>query len=364
MQGLPPGYQGSQQPGFPENNNSSNAHPMACLFQNFQGCLPDNSISVPHSQMISQSGMTSLPESQGMLSHTQFGVSQQEMQQTQGEGLPPGMHGSDRLPSGGVESVDAIYRAVVDAASKGMHVVITTTVSGTTQSSPVPTLSTMTAFTNSVGEPVSINHNLPHSHAAVSHSGHRVAHQEVEQTPTLSQQPRPRQVRAGRPQKHSGQGKSTVSIPEGQGALPEASHQDYFRSPGHGTPRGQWEGETGYSGSLDRGHTAWGGEEFLECSTHVRSSPCMERPGSLAPAPPCPADSSPHEGHHHSLPAPSDKAFLEDGFNRFNNCNRTAVNIVNYKERLDQTVERCAHMNGGWRRTPPGPVLSTGVRCV
>ncbi|XP_036838237.1 methyl-CpG-binding domain protein 5 isoform X3 [Oncorhynchus mykiss] len=347
MQGLPPGYQGSQQPGFPENNNSSNAHPMACLFQNFQGCLPDNSISVPHSQMISQSGMTSLPESQGMLSHTQFGVSQQEMQQTQGEGLPPGMHGSDRLPSGGVESVDAIYRAVVDAASKGMHVVITTTVSGTTQSSPVPTLSTMTAFTNSVGEPVSINHNLPHSHAAVSHSGHLVAHQEGEQTPTLSQQPRPRQVRAGRPRKHSGQGKSTVSIPEGQGALPEASHQDYFRSPGHGTPRGQWEGETGYSGSLDRGHTAWGGEEFLECSTHVRSSPCMERPGSLAPAPPCPADSSPHEGHHHSLPVPSDKAFLEDGFNRFNNCNRTAVNIVNYKERLDQTVERCAHMNGG-----------------
>ena len=134
----------------------------------FQGCLPDNSISVPHSQMISQAGMTSLPESQGMLSHTQFGVSQQEMQQTQGEGLPPGMHGSDRLPSGGVESVDAIYRAVVDAASKGMHVVITTTVSGTTQSSPVPTLSTMTAFANSVGEPVRINNKLPHSHDAVS----------------------------------------------------------------------------------------------------------------------------------------------------------------------------------------------------
>lgn len=39
MQGLPPGYQGSQQPGFPENNNSSNAHPMACLFQNFQVSL-------------------------------------------------------------------------------------------------------------------------------------------------------------------------------------------------------------------------------------------------------------------------------------------------------------------------------------
>ncbi|XP_010889371.2 methyl-CpG-binding domain protein 5 isoform X2 [Esox lucius] len=353
MQGLPgPGYQGSsQQPGFPENSfpdNSSSSNPMAGLFQNFQGCLPDTNISVPRLKMSSQSGMMSLPESQGMLSHSQFGDSQREMQQTQGAGLTPGMHVPDRLPGVEVESIDAIYRAVVDAASKGMHVVITTTVSGTTQSSPVPALSAMSAFTNSIGEPVSVNHNLQHSQAAVTHSGHRGAHQEGEQT--LSQQSRPRQARAGRPRKNSGQGKGNVSIPEVQGALAEAPHQDYYRSPGHGVPRVQWEAEvTGQPAGPDGGHPVWAGEEFLECSTHVRSSPCMERPGSLAPAPPCPTDGAPREGHHHhALAVATEQAYLEEGFSRFGStCNRTSANVVNYKDRLEQTVERCAHMNGG-----------------
>ncbi|KAL1021798.1 hypothetical protein UPYG_G00018120 [Umbra pygmaea] len=352
MQGLPgPSYHGSsQQLGLPDNSFPDNcsSNPMAGHFQNFQGCLPDNSISVHHSQSSSQTGMTSLPESQGMLSRPHFGDSQREIQQTQGDGLPPGMHGSDRLPGGGVESIDAIYRAVVDAASKGMHVVITTTVSGTTQSSPVPALSAMSAFANSIGEPVAVNHNLQHSQAAVSRSAPRGELPKVEQN--TSQQPRPRQARTGRPRKNSGQGKGTIMIPEGQGPLPETPHQEYYRSPGHSAPRGQWDVDTtGQSGGTDSGHAAWGGEEFLECSTHVRSSPCMERPGSLAPAPSCPADGGPHDGHHHHpLAVATDKAYLEDSFSRFNsNCSRASVNIVNYKDRLEQTVERCAHMNGG-----------------
>lgn len=232
---------------------------------------------------------------------------------SQGEGLPAG---SDR---GGPESVDAIYRAVVDAASKGMHVTITTTVSGTTQASPVPALSAMSAFTASIGEPV----NLPKVVNTVLHG-----HQEGE---ALPQQARPRQVRLGRGQKNMDPGKCT---PESHEA------NEYFRSPGRGTPRGQWDGETQHGGGFDTqsNNSAWGGEEFLECSTQVRSSPCMERPASLAPAPPCPTEGS----HDHGLAMAHDKAFLDDGY-RFNNCSRTPVN---YKERLEQTVERCAHING------------------
>ncbi|XP_017287275.1 methyl-CpG-binding domain protein 5 isoform X3 [Kryptolebias marmoratus] len=278
-----PSYQGQQH--FPENTpykEGNAAGSMACLYQNYQG----------------------------MMSHPQFG----EEQQSQSEGLPAGPPGSDRGPGGGPEVVDAIYRAVVDAASKGMHVTITTTVSGTTQASPVPALSAMSAFTATLGEPI----NLPQAVSAVLHS-----HQDGEA--------RPRQVRPGRGQKALDPGKST---PDG----PEAN--DYFRSPGRGTPRGQWDGETQHGGGFDTqsNNNAWGGEEFLECSTQVRSSPCMERPASLAPAPPCPTEGS----NNHSLAAAHDKTFLDDGY-RFNNCSRTPAN---YKERLEQTVERCVHING------------------
>lgn len=244
-----------------------------------------------------------------MMSHSQFG----EEQQSQSEGLPVGPPGSDRGPNGGPEVVDAIYRAVVDAASKGMHVTITTTVSGTTQASPVPALSAMSAFTASLGEPV----NLPQAVSAVLHG-----HQEGEA--------RPRQVRSGRGQKTMDPGKST---PDG----PEAN--DYFRSPGRGTPRGQWDGEMQHGGGFDtQSNNTWGGEEFLECSTQVRSSPCMERPATLAPAPPCSSEGS----NNHSLAVAHDKTYLDDGY-RFNNCSQTPAN---YKERLEQTVERCAHING------------------
>ncbi|XP_060888239.1 methyl-CpG-binding domain protein 5-like isoform X1 [Labrus mixtus] len=286
-----PAYQGQQH--FSENHpytdsSNTNAGSMACLYQNYQ---------------------------QGMLPHPHFG----EGQQPQGEGLPAGTPGSDRGPGGGPESVDAIYRAVVDAASKGMHVTITTTVSGTTQASPVPALSAMSAFTASIGEPV----NIPKVVSTVLHG-----HQEGD---VLTQQARPRQVRSGRGQKNMNPGKST---PEGHEA------NEYFRSPGRGTPRGQWDGEGQHGGGFDAhsNNSAWGGEEFLECSTHVRSSPCMERPASLAPAPPCPTEGS----NDHGLVLAHDKAFLDDAY-RFNNCNRTPAN---YKERLEQTVERCAHING------------------
>ncbi|XP_068165098.1 methyl-CpG-binding domain protein 5 isoform X2 [Antennarius striatus] len=249
---------------------------------------------------------------QGMMSHQQFG----EGQQPQSDGLPAG---SDRGPGGGPESVDAIYRAVVDAASKGMHVTITTTVSGTTQASPVPALSAMSAFTASIGEPVS----LP---KAVNPVLHR--HPEGE---GLSQQARQRQVRLGRGQRNLDPGKST---PDGHEA------GDYFRSPGRGTPRGPWDGETQHAGGFDAhsNNSSWGGEEFLECSTQVRSSPCMERPASLAPAPPCPTEGS----NDHGLAMAHDKGFLDDGYG-FNNCSRTPAG---YKDRLEQKAERCAHING------------------
>uniref|UniRef100_A0A3Q2SUF0 Methyl-CpG binding domain protein 5 n=1 Tax=Fundulus heteroclitus TaxID=8078 RepID=A0A3Q2SUF0_FUNHE len=293
-QGMPqavsshPAYQGQQH--FSDNphyKDGSNGGSMSCLYPNYQ---------VGFAPFVTQ----------GMLPHPPFG----EEQQPQSEGLPSCPPGSERGPGGGPEVVDAIYRAVVDAASKGMHVTITTTVSGTTQASPVPALSAMSAFTANMGEPV----NLPQAVSAVLHG-----HQDGE---TL---PRQRQVRRG--QKNLDPGKSTPDGPD---------TNDYFRSPGRGTPRGQWDGETPHGGGFDsQGSNAWGGEEFLECSTQVRSSPLMERPASLAPAPPCPGEGS----NDHGLPVPHDKTF----FDRFNNCSRTPAN---YKERLEQTVERCAHING------------------
>lgn len=236
-----------------------------------------------------------------MLLHSQLGEGQQA------EGLPSG---SDR---GGSESVDAIYRAVVDAASKGMHVTITTTVSGTTQASPVPALSAMSAFTASVGEPV----NLPKAVNSVLHG-----HQEGD---ALAQQARSRQVRlTGRSQKNMDKN-------------PTESHDasEYFRSPGRGTPRGQWDGDVQHGGGYEAhaNNSVWGGEEFLECSTQVRSSPA-----SLAPAPPCPAEAS----KEHSLAMAQEKVFLDNGY-RFNNCGRTPGN---YKEHLHLVAERCSHING------------------
>uniref|UniRef100_A0A8C6U5S6 Uncharacterized protein n=1 Tax=Neogobius melanostomus TaxID=47308 RepID=A0A8C6U5S6_9GOBI len=207
------------------------------------------------------------------------------------EGPPVGPLCPERGPSGGPE-VDAIYRAVVDAASKGMHVTITATVSGTTQASPVPALSAMSAFTASIGDPV----NLPQAVSAVLHG------QEGDS--------RSRVLR--RAPKHE-LAKSALEGPDGG---------EYFRSPGRGTPRNQWDREQHLPGLDSQNH--WGGEEFLECSTQVRSSPCVERPASLAPAPPCPSEGP----NDHGMVLTHSKVYAEDSY-RFNNCSR---GLVSYKE--------------------------------
>uniref|UniRef100_W5KKQ9 Methyl-CpG binding domain protein 5 n=1 Tax=Astyanax mexicanus TaxID=7994 RepID=W5KKQ9_ASTMX len=293
-------YQGQGHPyseaPFPE-NNAPNSNSMACLYQDYQGCMPDNT-PVSHTQMSSQPGMTSLPTETRM-----FQDGQQELQ-SQNEVTMPGSaggQGSEQLPGGGSpEAVDAIYRAVVDAASKGMQVTITTTVSSSTQASPVPALSAMTAFTASIGEP----HGLPHAVNAVIH-GPRAT-----EGPEALTRPPPPPSRAGRNRRSSEQGKSTPDSTEAH---------EYFRS-----PRQQWE---------EPSHAQWRGEEFLECSTQVRSSPCIDgsdRAGTMVTTPQS-RDPGEHQG--------------DDGGNfRYNHCNRTPVN---FKERLEQTVERCAHINGG-----------------
>ncbi|KAG7268091.1 hypothetical protein CRUP_011867 [Coryphaenoides rupestris] len=145
---------------------------------------------------------------------------------------------------GGPEAVDAIYRAVVDAASRGVHV----------------TIAAMSAF---AGE-------------AADLSG-------LEEAEAPS---RGRPAKSGWPQKTPDLGRGT---PDTGADL----SSDYFHPLSHETPRGQWDGESQHSGGSDGrsgGRAAvWAGEEFLECSTQVRSSPCTERPVGLAPAPPCPA---------------------------------------------------------------------------
>lgn len=258
-----PAYRGQQHftdtPPYTDSSSSS-ADSMHCLYQNYQ---------------------------QGVMHQGQF----VESQQSHSEGPPAGPLCPERGPGGGPE-VDAIYRAVVDAASKGMHVTITATVSGTTQASPVPALSAMSAFTASIGDPV----NLPQAVSAVLHG------QEGDS--------RSRVLR--RAPKHE-LGKSALEGPDGG---------EYFRSPGRGTPRSQWDREQHLPGLDSQNH--WGGEEFLECSTQVRSSPCVERPASLAPAPPCPSEGP----NDHGMVLSHNKVYPEDNY-RFNNCSRGPVS---YKE--------------------------------
>ncbi|XP_028836232.1 methyl-CpG-binding domain protein 5 isoform X2 [Denticeps clupeoides] len=307
-----PGFQG-QHP-YPENSSNS----MACLYQNLQ--------------MHPQSAMRSHPENEMSVQHPQFReghkpqplrdiLCQSEALLAAGTTAASGASGTGGV-GGTVESVDAIYRAVVDAASKGVHVVITTTVSGTTQASPVPALSAMSAFTASIGEPLS----LPHAVNAVVHS------QQGEPQPAQTRHPR-----TSRLHKNSEQGKRTPETME--------AHHDYFRSPsrgsGDGTPRGQWDSSESTAPIVSSlgGQQQWrggGGDEFLECSSHVHSSPT-----NLASA----------ESHHKALP-PEKGSYREESF-QFNNTNCSGGSAgsnrtpINFKERLEQTVERCVHMNGG-----------------
>ncbi|XP_016116166.1 methyl-CpG-binding domain protein 5-like [Sinocyclocheilus grahami] len=180
-----------------------NSNSLSCLYQDYQGCMPDG---VPPA-MSSLSG--------------DAGLYRDAPQKLQGEVSVLG-------GSGGQSSVDAIYRAVVDAAGKGMHVTITTGVS--TQSSPVPALSAMSAFTASIGPPLS----LPHAVSAVIHTPHG--------SEGTSRPPHNRRS-------------SEQNTPDG------ADTHEFFRS-----PRPHWD---------EPSHAHWRGEEFLECSTQVCSSKAL-----------------------------------------------------------------------------------------
>lgn len=277
--------------------------------------MPDGT-PISHNQMSSQPGVTSLPAEAGM-----FQEGQQELQ-VQNEvrlGAGAGGQGSEQLP--GVEAVDALYRTAVDKASKGMQAGIATTTVGSsgTQGSPVPALRAMTAFTASIGEP----HGLPHAVNAVIHGprGHEGTDVLVQQC--TRPQPPPRNNRARRSSEH---GKRTPDSTDAH---------DYFRS-----PRKQWE---------EPGHAHWRGEEFLECSAQVRSSPCNDGGGEQRTA----------SGTDLNLQCHDSSEPTGDGNPGNFRYNSLPLHInfkerlhplplhVNFKERLEQTVEQCAHINGG-----------------
>ncbi|EGW03836.1 Methyl-CpG-binding domain protein 5 [Cricetulus griseus] len=220
----------------------------------------------------------------------------------------------------GDASVDAIYKAVVDAASKGMQVVITTAVNSTTQISPVPALSAMSAFTASIGDPL----NLSSAVSAVIHGRSMGG---------VDHDGRLRNARGARLPKSIDHGKHSS---EGDGF-------EYFKSASCHTSRKQWDGEQSPRGERNR----WKYEEFLEHPGHVHSSPCHERPNNVSTLPFL-------AGEQHPLLLPprncqGDK-ILEENF-RYNNYKRT---MMSFKERLESTVERCTHINGNRPRQSRG----------
>lgn len=209
-------------------------------------------------------------------------------------------------------SVDAIYKAVVDAAGKGMQVVITTAVNSTTQMSPIPALSAMSAFTASIGDPL----NLSSAVNAVIH-GRNIGISDHED--------RARNPRGTRLLKNSEHLKNSS---DGDGL-------EYYKPTGCNTPKKQWEGEPSPGGEMNR----WKCEEVLNHSSHVLSSPCRERPNNVSTLPLVP-------GKQHPVLLPQrnchgDK-MVEENF-RYSNYKRT---MMSFKERLENTVERCAHING------------------
>lgn len=264
--------------------------------------MPDGT-PISHTQRSSQPGVTSLPAEPGM-----FQEGQQELRGQKEVTLAAGAggQGSEQLPGAGTEAVDALYRTAVDTASKGMQVGITTTTAGSsgTQASPVPALRAMTAFTASIGEP----HGLPHAVNAVIH-GPR-GREGTDVLVQLCARPPP-PTRNNRARRSSEQGKCTPD---------STDTHDYFRSPGQ-----QWE---------EAGHAHWRGDEFLECSAQVRSSPCSDGGERAASG----TDTNP-QCHESSEPA-------GDGNPGNFRYNQLPLH-VNFKERLEQTVERCAHINGG-----------------
>ncbi|XP_071666782.1 methyl-CpG-binding domain protein 5 isoform X4 [Patagioenas fasciata] len=306
------GYQNMQsfpgQPPIP--GPANNPNPMACLFQNFQVRMQEDA-AVLNKRMITQMGMAPVPESSGTML-APFQETSCDLQQRTEPSL--GQQAKDNLSiaAQGDTAVDAIYKAVVDAASKGMQVVITTAVSSTTQMSPIPALSAMSAFTASIGDPL----NLSSAVSAVIH-GRNVA--------VSDHEGRIRNARGPRVLKNSEHGKNSS---EGDG-------YEYYKSTSCNTPKKQWEGEQSPVSEINR----WKCDEFLEHSTHIHSSPCHERPNNISTLPLL-------QGEQHQIllsqrNCQSEK-MLEENF-RYNNYKRT---MMSFKERLENTVERCAHING------------------
>ncbi|XP_040418054.1 methyl-CpG-binding domain protein 5 isoform X3 [Cygnus olor] len=312
QQHLLQGYQNMQgfqgQPPIP--GPANNPNPMACLFQNFQVRMQEDA-AVLNKRMITQMGMAPVPESSNTMLPP-FQETSCDLQQRTEPSL--GQQAKDNLnvAAQGDTSVDAIYKAVVDAASKGMQVVITTAVSSTTQMSPIPALSAMSAFTASIGDPL----NLSSAVSAVIH-GRNIA--------VSDHEGRLRNARGTRILKNSEHGKNSS---EGDG-------YEYYKSTSCNTPKKQWEGEQSPVSEINR----WKCDEFLDHSAHIHSSPCHERPNNISTLPLL-------QGEQHQIllsqrNCQSDK-MLEENF-RYNNYKRT---MMSFKERLENTVERCAHING------------------
>ncbi|KAM8933616.1 methyl-CpG-binding domain protein 5 isoform 2-T2 [Pelodytes ibericus] len=284
----------------------NNVNPMACLFQNFQVRMQENS-ALSNKELNAQMGMSSLPENQNT-ALPPFPDKPCNMQQRTEQLL--GQQMKDNLRDGD-NSVDAIYKAVVDAASKGMQVVITTAGSTTTCMSPIPALSAMSAFTASIGDPL----NLSSAVSAVIH-GRNVGNSEHDV--------RARNMRANRMRKNMDQGKL---MNDGDGL-------DYFKPFGCHTPKKQWNG--GQSpGEANR----WKCEEFLDHTGQIHHNPCQPRPGNMSIL-----HSFEDEQCQILIPprhCPNEK-MLEDNF-RFNHYKRT---MMSFKERLENTMERCGHING------------------
>ncbi|XP_057599933.1 methyl-CpG-binding domain protein 5 isoform X5 [Hippopotamus amphibius kiboko] len=313
-------FQGQSTIPCPANNN-----PMACLFQNFQVRMQEDA-ALLNKRITTQPGLTALPGNPNT-TIPPFQDTSCELQSRMDPSL--GQQVKDGLVVGGQgdASVDAIYRAVVDAANKGMQVVITTAVNSTTQISPIPALSAMSAFTASIGDPLS----LPSAVSAVIH-GRNMG--------SVDHDGRLRNARGARLPGNLDHGKNSN---EGDGF-------EYFKSASCHTPKKQWDGEQSPGGERNR----WKCEEFLDHPGHIHSSPCHERPNNVSALPFLP-------GEQHPLLLPprncqGDK-ILEENF-RYNNYKRT---MMSFKERLENTVERCAHINGNRPRQSRGfgELLST-----
>ncbi|XP_051022061.1 methyl-CpG-binding domain protein 5 isoform X2 [Acomys russatus] len=313
-------FQGQPTVPCPANNN-----PMACLFQNFQVRMQGDA-ALLNKRISTQPGLTALPENpNAALPHFQDTPCELQPRIDPSLGQPV----KDGLVMGGQgdASIDAIYKAVVDAASKGMQVVITTAVNSTSQISPIPALSAMSAFTASIGDPL----NLSSAVSAVIHGRNMGG---------VDHDGRLRNVRGPRLPKNVDHGKNSS---EGDGF-------EYFKSASCHTSRKQWDGEQSPRGERSR----WKYEEFLDHPGHIHSSPCHERPNNVSTLPFL-------AGEQHPILLPprncqGDK-ILEENF-RYNSYKRT---MVSFKERLESTVERCAHINGNRPRQSRGfgELLST-----